>query len=228
MSNVAKKMSLNQALTIAEKLVARLAPTCERIEIGGSIRRQKAEIGDIEIVAIQCGKALHATLDKALSEDRLRHTAPKRWGEKMRSFLMTVGEREVKVDLFIVFPETWGVQFLIRTGSGIFSRNMVAVPSLGGFMPDGYRVQDGRVWLAGDRALRYVKPPSIQHDAGVMETPGEADVFRLWGMDFVPPAERTDSYRPKSLRPPDVEASSVQVGQLAMFGDAPSAERWTR
>ena len=47
-----EKHPLTEAQNIAEKLVDKLRPACERIEIAGSIRRQKAEIGDIEIVAI--------------------------------------------------------------------------------------------------------------------------------------------------------------------------------
>lgn len=45
-------MKLAQALAIAEKVKALLAPHCERIEIAGSIRRKKPDVKDIEIVAI--------------------------------------------------------------------------------------------------------------------------------------------------------------------------------
>ena len=43
-------MEYNKALEIAEKTKAQLAPYCERIEIAGSIRRKKPDVGDIEIV----------------------------------------------------------------------------------------------------------------------------------------------------------------------------------
>ena len=45
-------MIYEQALEIAEKTKALLAPHCERIEIAGSIRRLKPFVKDIEIVAI--------------------------------------------------------------------------------------------------------------------------------------------------------------------------------
>ncbi len=45
-------MELYKTLQIAEKVKAQLAPHCERIEIAGSIRRKKPDVGDIEIVAI--------------------------------------------------------------------------------------------------------------------------------------------------------------------------------
>jgi DNA polymerase/3'-5' exonuclease PolX len=41
-----------QALAIAERTRAALAPYCDRIEIAGSIRRRNPSVKDIELVAI--------------------------------------------------------------------------------------------------------------------------------------------------------------------------------
>ena len=46
------RLPLAIAQAAASRLVSTLAPACERIEVAGSIRRKKAEVGDIEIVAI--------------------------------------------------------------------------------------------------------------------------------------------------------------------------------
>ena len=46
------KRPYSQVLPIAESLVEKLRPACERIEIAGSLRREKAMVGDIEIVAV--------------------------------------------------------------------------------------------------------------------------------------------------------------------------------
>ncbi|NIN36317.1 MAG: hypothetical protein GTO60_14990, partial [Gammaproteobacteria bacterium] len=48
----ANKQPLEIARGIAEQLVSAFAEHCERIEIAGSIRRLRPDIGDIEIVAI--------------------------------------------------------------------------------------------------------------------------------------------------------------------------------
>jgi DNA polymerase/3'-5' exonuclease PolX len=79
------------------------------------------------------------------------------------------------VDLFLQ-PDasTWGVNFLLRTGDAEFSRRMVTPKWRGGFMPDGFTVQDARVWK----------------DGAVLDTPEEADVFKLWNMEFVQPEDR--------------------------------------
>jgi DNA polymerase/3'-5' exonuclease PolX len=45
-------MILYDAQRIADKLIADLSPHCDRIEVAGSVRRQKPECGDIELVAI--------------------------------------------------------------------------------------------------------------------------------------------------------------------------------
>jgi DNA polymerase/3'-5' exonuclease PolX len=42
-------MDYVQALAIAEQTRTALAPYCERIEIAGSIRRQKPQVKDIEL-----------------------------------------------------------------------------------------------------------------------------------------------------------------------------------
>lgn len=46
------KLPLAQAAFAARRLQTELAPYCVRIEIAGSIRRRKAAVGDIELVAI--------------------------------------------------------------------------------------------------------------------------------------------------------------------------------
>lgn len=45
-------MILSRAKVLAEEVRQVLAPYCEQIEIAGSIRREKAEVGDIEIICI--------------------------------------------------------------------------------------------------------------------------------------------------------------------------------
>lgn len=49
---VKQKFPLRTARAVAEKIVASLAPFCRRITIAGSIRREKTEVGDIEILYI--------------------------------------------------------------------------------------------------------------------------------------------------------------------------------
>lgn len=191
------KIPLATAREVANQLVGQLTDACKRIEVAGSIRRCRLEIGDIEIIAIPTVE-LYDLTDAWLASNVIRHTDPRRWGAKLRSFRWAVKglEDDVQVDLFLQpEPATWGVNMMIRTGAADFSRKMVTQRSAGGFMPDGYQVRDARVW-AGARLL---------------ETPEEQDVFGLWGMDYVLPPQRTDWYAPKFGDAPAVEVEPVPV-----------------
>ena len=44
-------MELSKARDIADQVIERLRPHCERVQIAGSIRRGKERVKDIEIVA---------------------------------------------------------------------------------------------------------------------------------------------------------------------------------
>lgn len=45
-------MNYADARAIAERLIERLSPSCERIEVAGSVRRQQPFVHDIELVAV--------------------------------------------------------------------------------------------------------------------------------------------------------------------------------
>lgn len=171
------KRPYEQVLPIAQRVMDGLTPSCSWIQLAGSLRRQKAMIGDVEIVAVCTDGRLYEALDARLADGKIAHLPKKRWGQKLRSFLYA----DIQFDLFIQpDPQTLGVNFLIRTGSAEFSHKMVTKRSLGGWMPDCYTVKDARVWQ-GETALH---------------TPNELDVFALWGMAYVEPQQRTDEYTP--------------------------------
>lgn len=209
-------LPLAVARDVANQLVGYLKPNCKRIEVAGSIRRCKPEIGDIEIMAVPT-VALYDQLDEWLATGQIRHADPKRWGNRQRSFMLSTGRVTItpldgkqylnfnesfQVDLFLQpDPSTWGVNMLLRTGSAEFSRKMVTKRSAGGFMPDCYQVRDARVWAG----------------AKLLETPEEQDIFRLWGMDYVLPPQRSDYYDPRFGEAPAVEFEPVPV-QVGLFG----------
>lgn len=165
---------------LASALVERLRPACERIEIAGSIRRKKAEIGDIELVAIP------KTIPDLLGEPQVQTEVDvllAQWpititkdGQKYKQFLFNgTSGQSYQVDLFLQpDPATWGVNFLIRTGPSEFSTRMVTSVASGGLRPRDLLVRDGRVWRNGE----------------ALATPEEGDVFALWDMDFIRPEER--------------------------------------
>ena len=177
---------------IALEIVELLKPYCERIEIAGSIRREKPMVKDIELVMIpkfEAGQAdlfgeaveqvnlLDQFLSQKLDDGTFGHRPDKNgvpsWGAKSKR---GVYRSTFPVDLFsVISPAQWGVIFAIRTGSAEFARNFMTQREFGGNMPPGMRVQNGALWQ-GDRLI---------------ETPEESDFFAAIGYhDFPAPENR--------------------------------------
>jgi len=173
-------MNYAEALHIAEKLKADLAPYCERIEIAGSVRRKKPEnIKDIEIVCIPksepnlFGESLPIVLYDGLLSLVFNWDAEiVKNGPKYKQFALPM----TKLDLFITTPECWGVIFAIRTGPADYSKWLVTPRKWGGALPDRYMVRDGRVWDSDPEAL---------------DTPEEDDFFAALELEMPEPWERT-------------------------------------
>lgn len=148
------KIPYAKALTKAESLLTLLQPACERIEIAGSLRRQKAEIGDIELVAIarrspildMFGQASGSTCDVAALLEcegipRIKQ-GRKVDGERLKGFMW----EGMGVDLFLCEQATWAMCLLIRTGSKAYSQWFMTPRRKGGALPSGMRVADQRLF----------------------------------------------------------------------------------
>lgn len=167
----------------ADALVERLSGVCDRIEIAGSIRRGRAAVADVEIVAIP-------KHDMDLLNERIvtpcgplaRKLA--RWpitleknGHRYKRFSFSEKHDPnslIHVDLFLTTPEQWGLIFMLRTGSADFSRRMVTAKSAGGYKPDKYKVDKGQLWFMGN-------PIPVRE---------EPELFDLYGMQYFAPRER--------------------------------------
>lgn len=170
-----------QVLHVANHLVAALDPACHRIEIAGSLRRESPLVGDIELVAIP---RLHTNLlGEPIADSSEVDNLLAKWpvtlhknGSKYKQFSFEwQAGLTFKVDLFLQpDPATWGVNFLLRTGSPEFSRRMVTAKLYGGYKPEVYTVEHGRVRMAGM----------------LLPTPEEGDVFERWGMEWIDPRGR--------------------------------------
>jgi DNA polymerase/3'-5' exonuclease PolX len=135
-------MRLAEAQMIAENVKAQLAPHCERIEIAGSIRREKAEVGDIEIVAIP------KPYDVGLFASGIAPVV-NQWekvkGELPCKYTQRILPEGIKLDLFFATPENFGLIFAIRTGSAGYSHCVLAC----GWVARGYKSVDGMLTYDG-------------------------------------------------------------------------------
>jgi DNA polymerase/3'-5' exonuclease PolX len=174
------KTQLYIARQYAELLIRQIEPACERVEIAGSIRRQKPMVGDIEIVAIPkprvdlFGNEFYEPeiIYHAIEGDVL--TPPP--FEKRGKFYARFQYWGMDTDLFITTPEKWGCIFLIRTGSSDFSRRIMTRKWQGGYCPDNLSFRDGRMWSADS--------------TDPLDTPEEIDVFRNLGLGWIEPENR--------------------------------------
>ena len=99
-------MELERARKIADAVVKRISPYCQKIEVAGSIRRRRPQVNDIDLVLIPHDLwNLHGELMK-LGQIKMS-------GKK----IMRVMVGSTQVDLYIAEPETWATLLLIRTGS---------------------------------------------------------------------------------------------------------------
>lgn len=125
-------MELKKAKSIAAELIKTLSPYCNRIEIAGSIRRNKPEVKDIELVVIP--SKYH--LEKYFIDNKKLYSFNKNGG-KYKQFVY----QGINIDLFISNVGNFGLIYLIRTGSAEFSQRMLArwkQVSKGGYSKDGY------------------------------------------------------------------------------------------
>lgn len=193
------RVALADAKAIAQSLLEELQPGCRRIEVAGSIRRESADVGDIEIVAIPQRWA-ETVPDGMFAERVVEHDALAEEVERLRADGVlevvtdkpAMGERYQKLrhvasglqlDLFCVLPPaTWGVIFLIRTGPDTFSRWVVTEARRRHF-----HVVDGMLHRGS------LGCGAIPCD--VVETPEEGDVLRALGIAYRPPHLRDAVWR---------------------------------
>jgi DNA polymerase/3'-5' exonuclease PolX len=196
-------MLINHAQPIAQAFVHAMKPVCDRIEIAGSIRRGKTEVGDIEIVCIPTpqmdlfGKKGGRDVVPELFTLQLRQMQSHGWitsiekdGPRWKRLQWRPPgcAATIPLDLFITTPACWGVIFAIRTGPSTFSKQLVTPRSKNGFLPDDCKVDDGRVWRF--RAADQWDP---------LDTPEEIDFLQLTIGRWIEPPDRFVPHVPVSV-----------------------------
>lgn len=183
-------MQLQTASKLAEKILATMRPFCQRAEIAGSIRREKPEVKDIEIVAIPAygqpkdlfgeepANLLYEWAIQMQREGRIQWIKPgtseiipwpvKADGRYWRGLVVKGG---IKLDLFLTTPETWGATYLIRTGSSEFNVRIVGE-------------------MARRAGIQFAEGKLRDSNWKPLPTPEEIDVFNALGLDYIEPKDR--------------------------------------
>ncbi len=171
----------SRARALAEEIIEELRPYCERIEVAGSVRRGKAQVKDIEIVALPLITYETDLLGNPVEVNPLERYPWRSLGKVIKNGSrykqLELYEAEIKLDLFIVLkPAQFGVIFTIRTGPAEFSQWCVTQRRKGGGLPSHCAVHEGGVYSGDDK-----KP---------IPMPEELDFLDFLGLGWVEPGER--------------------------------------
>ena len=176
---------LELAEVTGQVLLKLLGPACERVEIAGSVRRGRPEVGYIEVLAIPSpgqtdlfGRpvATESLLDRHCLElvqgghldyrpNRLGHRA---FGPMNK--LMVHRGTGIPVDIFSATEENWGMALLVRTGPAEFNRRVMA-----------------RFLSLGLKGHAY---GGVTRGGETIDCPTEERVFELLGWQCQPPEQR--------------------------------------
>ena len=183
-----RRWPLAEALPIAQRLRTRLSCACARIEIAGSIRRCKRDVGDVELLAIPRLTSYQANFfGLARAYDHLEEWvktliiagdlayrptthAARTYGKQNKLLIDTV--TGMSVDIFSTTAQNWGMALMVRTGPKDWNvRFMARLQQLGcrGHAYSGVTGADG-----------------VEHNC-----PDEETVFRFLGWAYIPPESRT-------------------------------------
>jgi DNA polymerase/3'-5' exonuclease PolX len=165
---------LAEARHFADKIMAAVAPFCARQDVAGSIRRQQATCGDVDLVLLP-----RAGQRAALRERVRRETTLVRDGAENLIVLLANG---CQLDIFLAqapapdlfgtaAPENYGTLLLCRTGSRAHNIWVASAALRRGWHWDPYRgLFDAQgQWLAGRE---------------------ERDVLDALDLGWIPPEER--------------------------------------
>lgn len=177
------------ALKVAEEILCALAGAASRVEVAGSLRRRRPDVGDIELiyipivhqmpdsadmfgtVEVSLADVCIAGLEKAGTlERRLSALGRETYGPKNK--LMRHVASGIPVDLFAATKETWWNYLVCRTGPAELNRQICVAAQRKGWKWNPYGV--GFSNAAGE----------------VVPMGSEAEVFAFVGLPCLAPDSR--------------------------------------
>lgn len=170
MSKATTRFPLRQAKEWAFEALDALTIYSPRIEIAGSIRRERDDVGDIDLVLLDISDEspwVRHSISRALMEIGYAQTKD---GERIASFTRsgTCG-----LDLYFATLDTWGITLLVRTGSAAHNIKLTQV------------------------AQRMLPARRLKVSQGIVDTAGrviasrtEDDIFHALGLRWLTPELR--------------------------------------
>mgnify|MGYP006284844695 CR=1 FL=1 len=207
MSTIPWPVAVRWARSIQERVIE----SAERVAIVGSIRREKEQVGDIELLIEPTMRVEQGDLFSQGPRPDTQGVVEELLGQDSGRSVIKGGSRyvqmrlagdavqgETKLDLFFCHPPaSWGALKVIRTGPSDLGRLIVTE-----LRERGWRMKDGAIWCPRDMLYHLqttdleVCPNKGREIEGVpyerVSTPEEEDVFEAVGLEYVPPERRDE------------------------------------
>ena len=155
------RLPLAEAQYIAVGVMQQLEPHCEVISLASSLRRDRPTIDNIEIVCVPHPSGIATVVSQW---EKVR-------GELPCKYTQRILPEGIRLKLFMVEADGYGLQRAIRTGSADWCRTVLA-PA---WVRAGYHSEGG--------LLRHA-------DGSVVTVRTEPQLFRLIGLPWVDPQDR--------------------------------------
>ena len=191
-----QRFPLGVAKAVAHDLRVMLEPFVSQIDIAGSIRRERQDVGDIELLYIpntaietdMFGNVTkqHDNIDSVLeiylrdgSMVRRKNSAGHYIGYGKDNKYLVHQFSGIPLDIFATDAENWGMAMVVRTGPADFNKRLMARFQQLGMR--GHAYGGVSVLRPNDEVGDY-----WEH----LDCPTEEDVFRLAEWDYIEPEDR--------------------------------------
>lgn len=169
-------MTLARGQAFAKAIIQVLGKHCRKIEVAGSIRRERPEVNDVDIVLL--------TDWPSRVIDRVKQTCTlKTQGQQNVTAIMQDGTqldlwftKPDGDDWFVPRPSNWGSVLLCRTGSVAHNAALCAYAQTKGLHFDAYR--------------------GLMRGEKVIASKTEEEIYAALGVPFHPPTER-EAFNPQ-------------------------------
>ena len=188
-------MELQKAKAIATAICYKLQPYCSKINIAGSIRRQKPEVKDIEIICVPDQEVVKDLFDNILTmhnnygfDKTVKALGNILKGQTTGKYMQIALPEGINLDLFMPDDFDYYRQYAIRTGSADYAHKVIASSWL------------KKGWCGSDKGLRLItdcyKDNSGNWKCGKKDAElppvwsSEEQFFEWLGVKWVHPSQR--------------------------------------
>ena len=161
------ELDLRDAERTANQVKTLVCTHCDKIEIVGSIRRQKLKVHDIDFVVNTKSDFEWQKIGEELKRMKAK---PNCQGNSVIKAFLPCQNGLFQVDFYRAKPSTFGIHLLVRTGSA-----------------------DHNMWLAGyaiSRGMRIKYSEGLIKEGSVIAGETEKGVFEALGLPYPLPTER--------------------------------------